>query len=47
MPRDRLDVDRFYRSFRALATAEANGTANPWAQIPAPLEIRHLDILKS
>jgi len=46
MRRDRLDVDRCYRSFKALATAEANGTAKPWADLPAPVDIRHLDILK-
>lgn len=46
MPRDRLDVERFYRTFRALATAEANRNADPWADLPEPVDMRHLDILK-
>ena len=45
LPRDRLDADRFYRTWKAYTIAAENGAEDPWSGIPWQVEQRHADIV--
>lgn len=45
LPRDRLDADRFYRTWKAYTIGAENGAEDPWSRIPWQVEQRHADIV--